>query len=531
MIQGLTVAVGILLSVQACAQNQAAESPYTIKIEAPETAGQEVYLANYYGNKLYYNDTTVADSKGVATFKGKPFEECGKYAVVFPGPKVFDILVAEEDIYIKTKASDPVSNLDIVQSRENQIFYEYLDFISDKKSERAPIDECLRDSLKSDEDKEPCKEELKKLNDMVVGKQQQVVTEHADMLVGKIINMALDVEVPKEIKAQAEEDRSIQYYWYRDHYWDHVDFSDPRLVRDQMFHRLLEKYYTQVLPQIPDSLANEAIKLVEKTNNNDMFKYIVHYVTYQSETSKIMCMDKIFVKMVDRYYRTGKADWLDDEQLEKVLESANKKQNVLCGEPVTNVILPDTTLTNWVSLYDVDAKYTVVAIWESSCGHCKKEMPKLKEFYSKWKDKGVEVYAIGNDFETEPWLEFLEEYEIQDWINVSDNPQINKQDSAAVLIRSGITTLPSLNFRTTFDVFSTPKVFLLDQDKVLIAKQLSVEQLEELITRMEEDDNSMEDQGSLESNPAEGTEVQQASTDTKGKEKNKNKDKRKNKGS
>ncbi|MEO0405022.1 MAG: hypothetical protein AAF193_09135, partial [Bacteroidota bacterium] len=157
------------------------------------------------------------------------------------------------------------------------------------------------------------------------------------------------------------------------------------------------------------------------------------------------------------------------------------------------------------------------------CGHCKKEIPKLKEFYSRWKDKGVEVYAIGNDFETEPWLEFLDEYEIHDWINVSDNPQINQQDSAAVLIRSGITTLPSLNFRTTFDVFSTPKVFLLDQDKVLIAKQLSVEQLEELIMKMEENDASSEDQGNLETSPAEETIIEQVSTKSKGKGKRKNK--------
>ncbi|MEO0404692.1 MAG: hypothetical protein AAF193_07455, partial [Bacteroidota bacterium] len=256
LIPGLMMAFGILFSTQVLSQDKPAESPFTIKIEAEDVAGQEVYLANYYGNKLYYNDTTVADSKGVATFKGKPFEECGKYAVVFPGPKVFDILVAEEDIYIKTKGADPIPNLNIVKSKENQIFYDYLNFISAKKGERAPIDECLRDSLKSDEDKEPCREELKKLNDLVVGKQQEVVTKHGDMLVGKIINMALDVEVPESIKEQAEEDKAIQYYWYRNHYWDHVDFSDPRLVRDQMFHRLLEKYYTQVLPQIPDSLAN-----------------------------------------------------------------------------------------------------------------------------------------------------------------------------------------------------------------------------------------------------------------------------------
>ena len=33
-----------------------------------------VYLANYYGAKLFYNDTAIADAKA-RIFKGKPFEE------------------------------------------------------------------------------------------------------------------------------------------------------------------------------------------------------------------------------------------------------------------------------------------------------------------------------------------------------------------------------------------------------------------------------------------------------------------------
>ena len=474
----------ILLAVLlAFSSNLSAQN--TIKIEAKGIENQDIYLANYYGNKLYYNDTTKADAKGIAVFQGKPFEECGKYAVVFPGPQVFDILVTEEDIHIKTTAQSPAQNINVVKSVNNKVFYDYLEFIASKKDDRAPIDACLTDSLKSDEDKAPCREELKKMNEGVINHQKRIVEENKDLLVGKIIKMALDVEVPEDIQKLGEEDPLVQYYWYRAHYWDNVDKKDPRLVRDQMFHRLLEKYYTKILPQIPDTLATEGIKLVKSFENYDMTKYTTHYITYTSETSNIMCMDKVFVKMVNEFYRTGKADWLDEEQMAKVLESADKKENVQCGEVITNVILPDTTLKNWVSLHDVEAKYTVLAIWESNCGHCKKEMPSLVELYHNYKDKGLAVYAIGNDFETEPWIEFIDEYKL-DWINVSDNPQINQADSASKLIYSGITTLKSLNFRTTFDVFSTPKLFLLDENKKIIGKQLSSEQIEEIIIRKEE---------------------------------------------
>ena len=68
---------------------------------------------------------------------------------------------------------------------------------------------------------------------------------------------------------------------------------------------------------------------------------------------------------------------------------------------------------------------------------------------------------------------------------MSDNPQINATDSATALIMAGVTTLKSLNFRTTFDVYATPKMFLLDRDKKVIAKQVGAEQIGEILAREE----------------------------------------------
>jgi hypothetical protein len=47
------------------------------------------------------------------------------------------------------------------------------------------------------------------------------------------------------------------------------------------------------------------------------------------------------------------------------------------------------------------------------------------------------------------------------------------------------TTIESLNYQTTYDVFSTPRVFVLDKDKKIIAKSISVSQLEDLIDRLQ----------------------------------------------
>ena len=91
-----------------------------------------VYLANYYGAKLFYNDTAVADAKGTVTFKGKPFEEGGKYAVVVPEPKFFEFMMVDEPMEFKTTAANPSGDIDVIQSKENEVFYGYLNFIKEQ---------------------------------------------------------------------------------------------------------------------------------------------------------------------------------------------------------------------------------------------------------------------------------------------------------------------------------------------------------------------------------------------------------------
>ena len=57
----------------------------------------------------------------------------------------------------------------------------------------------------------------------------------------------------------------------------------------------------------PRHLFFEAKKLLTQVvGNEDMFKYILHHMTFESESSKVMCMDKVFVDLVNEYYVTGK---------------------------------------------------------------------------------------------------------------------------------------------------------------------------------------------------------------------------------
>lgn len=461
-------------------------TPYTISGHITGLKDTSVYLANYYGNKLYYNDTAAVDSKGNFSFPGKPYNECGKYALVMPGPKYFDFIVADENIFLEADTSNNVEKIKVKESENNKAFFDYIRYINDKRKLREPIDKELLDSTKTEEEKTPFREQLKSLNDDVVNYQKQIISSRPNLLFSKMLKMTLEVEIPDAPSELSDEEKTRwQYYWYRDHYWDNTDLSDPRLVRDQTFHRVVEKYFTQVIPQIPDTLCIYTKKVVEKTTGNeDAFKYIVHQCTYWAEVSKIMCMDRWFVYMVDNYYKTGKATWMKEEKIKDMAEAADEKRYCLCGEIGPDIILPDTSGQKWESMYKLGGKYTLLVIWEATCGHCKKEIPKLLDVYHKWESKGLKVFSVEGELENDKWIKFVREHNL-DWMNVSDTPEIMQQDSATKLIWNGTTTLQSLNFRKTYDVNSTPKVYLMDKDHKIIAKQLSAEQIDGLLEKLE----------------------------------------------
>ncbi|UTW66848.1 DUF4369 domain-containing protein [bacterium SCSIO 12643] len=99
-----------------------AQHDFTFKIDG--IADTTMYLANYFGGKMYYNDTTVADANGVVRFKGKETKPGGIYAVIFPDNKTyFQVVINEEKIVMETTIQNPEANMIVKVSEENKAFY------------------------------------------------------------------------------------------------------------------------------------------------------------------------------------------------------------------------------------------------------------------------------------------------------------------------------------------------------------------------------------------------------------------------
>jgi peroxiredoxin len=178
-----------------------------------------------------------------------------------------------------------------------------------------------------------------------------------------------------------------------------------------------------------------------------------------------MGMDAVFVHQVEKYYVTWKAYWVDSTTNQKIIHRGMTLRPLLLEKPAPPVIMQDTMDKNF-SLYEIKSKYTLVVFWDPDCGHCQKVIPKLKEVYdAKLKARGVTVYSVDIEDNDEKWKKFIKEKQLN-FINVHDKYK-------------------QYFLRELYDIYSTPVIYLLDENKRIKGKRMDVDQLDGFIEHLE----------------------------------------------
>lgn len=458
------------------------QAQYKLNFKVAGLKDTTVYLLKYLGDKLYYADTTEAKG-GIANFSKNAYEG-GVYAF-YTGEGYFEFIMSEHDkeVSIETSTANFIENMKVKKSDENKIFYEYVTYINQMKPKsQALVKE--KEGLDAKKDKKRIEEINNTLNTMdkeVKAFQKNLVEQNKGLLVSKILKMSIEVEAPEGLNDTARGE------YARDHFWDNTDLTDPRLAHSPVFGNKVDFYFKKLMHQIPDTIVYHASQMIDQIKDStDMMKFVLNYVHVNYETSNIMGMDAVYVKMSKKYYcppNENKAWWYPEKNLEERCERATASQDLLIGLVAPNLRLADTTEKNWINVHEIAKDYKVLIFWDPDCGHCKKELPKLQKLYHELKDKKVDIefIGVGTNLENEKWAKFIKDKKL-DWINISDFPDANK-NAGKYVYEMGVTDYPSLNFRKTYDIFSTPQIYLLDKDNVIVGKRLDANNLARILEK------------------------------------------------
>lgn len=472
-----------------------------LKFKVSDMKDTTVFLVKYYGKGMYYADTAEMKN-GIAEFncsiKGKE-QKPGVFALLMPGQRYFDFIVNGEDTYIETKSPDFISSMIVKKSEENKIFINYIQYITNQRIKAMDLSKKREVYKKEDSEFKKISDEINDISSQVLKYQEDLIKNNPNKLVSKIVKMSMDVKIPESPRDENGNiiDSAFAYKYYRDHFFDNIDLKDDRVLNTPMFHNKLDEFFSKkMLIQHPDTIVKYGYRLIDQLDpKSELFKYCLTHITSTSEKSNIMGMDKVFVRMGQRYYCAknleGKSPvyWMEEEKLKELCDKIQVQKNLVQGVIPPNIILRDTSDAKWMDFYSINADYTILYFWDPECGHCKKVTPKLQKLYAeKLKKRNVEVFAIGKaigeDFEK--WKKFIKANNLS-FINVAltDRLYTEAKEDARKFVPQ-YTTIQSLNYQETYDIFSTPRVFVLDKDKKIIAKQLSISQLEDFLDRMQQ---------------------------------------------
>jgi hypothetical protein len=441
---------------------------YEIKIRINGLKDTICYLGNHFGDKQYIRDTVQVDKTGWAVFKGKDSLPGGIYLIVMPNKTYFEIIVDEQKFTIETDTSDFANIFKVTGSLENRLFNEHQRFIVSKTKETQDIKARLEANKDNKDSTKFLREKISEIDKDVKAYRIKLMNDYPKTFIAKIFKTMSEPEVPEPPRDAKGNmiDSSFQYHYFKAHYWENVDFSDDRLLRTPILQNKIKTYTTQLTPQIPDSIIASVDTIIEKSKaNKEVFKYCVATLTNFYENSKIMGFDKIFVHLSEKYYLTDLAFWADSTLKSNIQKRVDKIKPNILFTVAHDLAMPDTAFVMH-TLHGIKAKYTVLAFWDPTCGHCKIEIPKLLHYYDSVKtSKSIEVFAVGIESDMALWKNYIRDNKL-DWVNVSD---LYNQTS----------------FRNFYDIYSTPVIYLLDDRKRIIAKRLDTDKLSDFIEEIE----------------------------------------------
>jgi thiol-disulfide isomerase/thioredoxin len=449
---------------------------YQLTVQIPQYKSGIAYLTYYMGPNLNVADSAAVTNTGNAIFKSNKKLLGGIYVLVFPDrrQRVEFLIDKEQKINIKAADTNKMAATVITGSPANNLYIQYQKFVAQKatllETERRAYSASPSrpDSLYHERNYNKYNKELNDYRDNLIKAQP-------GSLMAALLKAMKEPQLPVS-NPVTKADTLQNYYYYKNHYWDGVTFMDDRIIRSPFFLTRFERYYRDVLPQAPDSIIRDIdYKLLLARTSPEMYKFMLNWLTDEYVNPKYMGLDAVFVHLFNQYHSKGLTKWLNEKQMESISRRAYMLMANLVGEKAANLEMLGID-DKPINLYDVPANYTIVCFWDPNCGHCKEEVPRLDSFYrAQWKDKGVKIFAVltpddKTNVMTE-WHKFITEHKIADWTHAYKTKEMEDADYKA----------QKPGFRQLYDITLTPTLYLLDKNKNIIAKKLTLKQMDELL--------------------------------------------------
>jgi len=438
-------------------------------------AGQPLYIYKCYGDTLLFIDSVKTDSKGNFAFSN-PNSDIGLYRFNLPHNQWFYLLWDGKPVRIETVYqfsafyNIATDSLVVIASEENKAFFEFQHLQSQLNIAGYWLLKMLRLYPQPD----PFHQ---KIEDEYV-KRFQAMKQYME-----IQNSKSCPESSRRVKIQNYALKVADAYYtpvnpdwkqpddWRDsiiasHYFDYFNPADSFYLQTNILPEKMDIYiqlktnkhdaYGQPV-QDEHLFSAAAIDFVKKTvANNETYRFCLNYFL-KKFNEKHHEKESAFITLYDYFLKTPEGDCGSSENNE--FTWARKRADILRNVQIGSAAPDFQLMAGKLNLYSLSSENTLVIFYASWCPHCTEEIPKIKQVTDSLLGKGLTIIAVSLDTSIAAWKEFVSKNQLLNWLHYSEWK--GWQSDVAKL----------------YNVYATPTMFLLDEDKKIIAKPITATEL------------------------------------------------------
>ena len=447
---------------------------YRIQITMKPYQNTKIYLGTHYGKNKVLIDSCLLNEKSEGTFESKQKLTEGMYFLVSPKYSIlFDFLMEKEQHFKMVGDTLQLDKVMITGSAENTLFQDYSKSINALFIQLNYLQSQLK-TANNEADSTQFKLAYFRKDKEIKEKRNAFIAAHPNSMMSYLLNVMQKPESPAIPFMKGKADSLYPFYYVKNHFWDNIIFNDNRLIRTPFFEDKLDEYFKNYVSREPDSIIEEVhyMLTVAKTGK-EIYPFLLFKFTNKYIAPEFMGQDKVFLHLYQNFFAKGDTVLLNESSKKLITERAYSVMANQLGLAAPSLII-NTPDDNKISLYDQKSLYTFVAFWDPTCSHCKMEIPRLDSFYkASWKNLQVKIFSVNTNFkELAAWKKFLKDKHLEDWTHAyQTESDLNKE------IQSNLPT----TIRQKYDVYKTPTFYLLDANKKIIAKNLSLEQFNDFL--------------------------------------------------
>jgi len=411
-----------------------------------------VYLACVQDGTLRMIDSVQVNNRSCFRFTVSDTLPTGLYVVIFNKEKTsyMQFIFNGEDVSVSTVFSAVVDNMEIEKSVENMVMYEYT-----KQSIRSN-NRINRLKLNNANLSKENLAEIEMIRERDTWLARYIIGKYPHTLAAAMLKAELPAGIPPGLSAREAENYSLS------HCFDNVDMDNIALTHTYILSNILNnllahaenKYFTY--NQQVESYATTLDSLFYKVRDHPVAHNF--YVRQISNRFKYGDFDVLYAYM-EEYYANAKKEESSCEAPVgfTVKDRIAAMKHTTVGTKAPEIVMP-TFEGKTSKLTDIQSEYTLLVFWSSYCYHCTQMLPKVKQIYDHRRDNRLEVLAVSMDTDEKSWSDFVKDGNYG-WMNYCDF-----KGWQGVIPRS-------------YNIQGTPTYILLDKDKTIIAKPVTIEAL------------------------------------------------------